>query len=344
MSAELSAASLPLARSSSEPVAHGRRWPWPLRFVRACILLGLWALALSVGMGYWGRGSWEFELFVHWTPAAGWIALAGLPLAIWWQRHVLSLVLVIVLARAVYLVWPLLDLPSPAAPPPLSGGVPLTVASVNLLCGRGATDTLFSWAQSTKPDLIGIQEFTPELEVVQERARDLYPHWVTKPAPGTTGIALASVHPIVQSRFLYARADLPQIEAVVDVEGRHLRVFVVHTFPPLSSTSVRMNQSFLTQLSASIRESREPVLVIGDFNLTPWSECFRSFRATSGLSDGRRGLGVRPTWPSTPLVRVLGIPIDHILAEPPLVVTSIDVGPEIGSDHLPLISRIVWPR
>jgi endonuclease/exonuclease/phosphatase (EEP) superfamily protein YafD len=65
---------------------------------------------------------------------------------------------------------------------------------------------------------------------------------------------------------------------------------------------------------------------------------FRDFLATTGLKDSRVGFGWQPTWPTGSMS--LRIPIDHVLVEPDLVVLERQVGPDIGSDHLPVRVRL----
>jgi endonuclease/exonuclease/phosphatase (EEP) superfamily protein YafD len=48
-----------------------------------------------------------------------------------------------------------------------------------------------------------------------------------------------------------------------------------------------------------------------------------------------------PTWSAnTPFA----IPIDHVLATSPLVITSRSVGPDVGSDHRPLDFVVGWAK
>jgi len=39
---------------------------------------------------------------------------------------------------------------------------------------------------------------------------------------------------------------------------------------------------------------------------------------------------------------VLGIPIDHALATPPLVIARRRIGPDVGSDHRPQLLEVGW--
>jgi endonuclease/exonuclease/phosphatase (EEP) superfamily protein YafD len=73
----------------------------------------------------------------------------------------------------------------------------------------------------------------------------------------------------------------------------------------------------------------------GDFNASPWSHAF-SGPARAGF---HRAAGLLPgTWPGG--VHWAGIPIDQVLASPHWTLISSRVGPDIGSDHRPMITTL----
>jgi endonuclease/exonuclease/phosphatase (EEP) superfamily protein YafD len=63
------------------------------------------------------------------------------------------------------------------------------------------------------------------------------------------------------------------------------------------------------------------------------------------------GLGIHPTWPTPGTYRrlpklltpLLAIPIDHCLVSHDITVSNLYVGPNIGSDHLPLVADLHIP-
>jgi endonuclease/exonuclease/phosphatase (EEP) superfamily protein YafD len=59
----------------------------------------------------------------------------------------------------------------------------------------------------------------------------------------------------------------------------------------------------------------------------------------TGLKNSRRGFGILPTWPT--FLPLLSIPIDHFLLSPEFAVLKTGQGPNIGSDHVPLITELM---
>jgi endonuclease/exonuclease/phosphatase (EEP) superfamily protein YafD len=61
-----------------------------------------------------------------------------------------------------------------------------------------------------------------------------------------------------------------------------------------------------------------------------------------GLCDTRAGFGLQASFPAWSAV--MRIPIDHVLASCSIGVRDRWIGPDIGSDHLPVLIDLVVPR
>jgi endonuclease/exonuclease/phosphatase (EEP) superfamily protein YafD len=81
---------------------------------------------------------------------------------------------------------------------------------------------------------------------------------------------------------------------------------------------------------------------MGDFNATPWSRPYRRLHNGTGTCDTRAGYGVQASYPADSWL--LRIPIDHVLASCNVGVRDRRIGPDVGSDHLPVIVDLVLPR
>ena len=92
---------------------------------------------------------------------------------------------------------------------------------------------------------------------------------------------------------------------------------------------------------AALRPLPPAQLVLGDCNATPWNHTFVQLLASTGLQLATVG-GWRATW-TTSLPWPLRIPIDHILCSPGIGVAATRLGPDLGSDHLPVIADLLVP-
>ena len=85
----------------------------------------------------------------------------------------------------------------------------------------------------------------------------------------------------------------------------------------------------------------KPLIVVGDFNTPPDSAIYRSFWSEYGNAFTRAGIGFGYTeWPEVRKVP-FGIRIDHVLMTPTWRPRRCWVGPDVGSDHLPVIADLV---
>ena len=102
----------------------------------------------------------------------------------------------------------------------------------------------------------------------------------------------------------------------------------------------RGRNRFTLELARKLRKIGGPLVVVGDFNNTPWSASFHAFLAVSGLHDSAQGRGPLLTWPTgAPLMR---IPIDQCFYSDCVQILSKRLGTDIGSDHLPLIIDVAF--
>jgi vancomycin resistance protein VanJ len=88
----------------------------------------------------------------------------------------------------------------------------------------------------------------------------------------------------------------------------------------------------------------QPEIVAGDFNLPPDSAIYQHYWSEYGNAFAAAGLGFGYT--EIPPMRRLrfGIRIDHILAAGAWRPRRCWVGPDVGSDHLPLIADLEWRK
>jgi endonuclease/exonuclease/phosphatase (EEP) superfamily protein YafD len=125
----------------------------------------------------------------------------------------------------------------------------------------------------------------------------------------------------------------------VDAGAGRIRLLALHTRWPLTPALARARDSALQRAGQLARTSDLPVVLLGDLNLTPDSPVFGRLVEQAGLVDVMQGRGWQPTWlagfwPSA-------LRIDHILVTRGLCPDQAAVGPSIGSDHRPLVARLL---
>lgn len=296
----------------------------------------LWTLVGIVGgltvLGFLGRLWWVCDLASHFRVQYG-LFLAACALVLLAQKRLRAAAVPATLA----LVNGALVAPCywPVAEPP-AGPRALRVGVVNLLCLNREPTRALAFFRAARPDFLLLMEVTEHWLRALDELKDDYPHTYALPREDSFGIAVFSRLPLdpVESRQL-GSALLPSLLFQVTVDGQTLTVLGTHPLPPVSAANTARRNEHLAQAAQLVRALSGPVLLLGDLNTTPWSSSFRDLVNASGLRDGRRGQGIQATWPvAVPLLR---IPIDHCLASPEIAIHALTVGPDLGSDHFPVL-------
>jgi endonuclease/exonuclease/phosphatase family metal-dependent hydrolase len=144
----------------------------------------------------------------------------------------------------------------------------------------------------------------------------------------------------VKARDL-AGDGLPALDGRIAVGGRDVRFIGLHTRWPMLPQLATWRDASLRAAADLAYAEDGPVVALGDLNLTPYSPEFAAFLRASGLRDAMHGARWRPTWLAG--FWPLALRIDHVLVSPDLCVEEAEVGPDIGSDHRPVIAHLSIP-
>lgn len=304
---------------------------------RLGVILALGAgLASTLGYAAWlWPRLWILDLLghfrVHYALA---LTLAALLLALGRRRRWLAAALVLLVAD----LGPLAPLWFQRAG--AASGRSLRLVHFNVLSTNRAHDAVAAWLEASGADLIFVQEVDPAWATALARIPG-YQLARSLPRRDNFGIALLvrAGAPVMSTGVIELADGIPAIRADVELDGRALPILAVHTLPPISGeyAAIRDLQIAAAGAWATARrgEGAAPV-VIGDLNATPWSASLRAMIRDAELIESQRGHGLQASWPA-PFPALLRIPIDHCLHDPGLWTTARRLGPDLGSDHLPLV-------
>jgi len=149
-------------------------------------------------------------------------------------------------------------------------------------------------------------------------------------------IGIWSRWPLENQRAHAIAGDRDAVEATLVVEGCRLPLVALHWRLP-----TRRSQQNAANFLAGFARSQADLLVLGDFNATPWSASMRLIEREGGLWRMRLPLGPHNTWAADPWHR-LGVPIDHVLIKGAVRGEEIALLPWNASDHRPLRARIAF--
>ena len=329
--------------------------------VRAALARGAGALALggvlATLLAALAGSFWPFELITHFRVQL--LGLLAVLLAVFLLARRWRWALLVAIAAALNGV-PIRAYLLPVAPDPDTGlpgalaatgtgfdgaardGMPaaqsdIRVVSANVLARNRDATALIGELQAARPDVFAVLELTAAYERSLAAFAAAYPHQVLHPQSGSFGIAVYSRWPIVDYRLLQLEG-FAAIDAQIAAPAGEWHLVAAHLLPPMSAQLAAGRNAQLRSLARHVRTLSGPVVVVGDFNLTPYSPWFADFLERTQLHSALRGRGPQWTWPS--FLPLLGIPIDHVLVSRDLAVTAYFRAGDIGSDHYPIIADI----
>lgn len=229
---------------------------------------------------------------------------------------------------------PYIDRNTPAA----TAAKSFKVLQVNTLYLNKNTKPLQALIEKEAPDIITAVEVNDTFADMLKTLAGVYPYQSTLPQNrNARGLAVLSKIPLEdKSIILFSETHVPAQAFSVLIDGRMVDFLSLHPFTPIRTLDKR-DADLRAAAKNYAAPHRNPLVITGDFNATPWSPIMKQFTATTGLRHARENHGLLPSWPVWLPFSFLRIPIDHIFVSPEIKVLDYRLGDDIGSDHLPTI-------
>ena len=218
----------------------------------------------------------------------------------------------------------------------------LKLLLANVYSGNDNARPFLKLLEAEQPDVIVVQEVTNRWVNVMEQVRAAYPHRVEVPQNDNFGIGVYAKGPFISVETVASPPyGFPTLIARYAIGDTAATLVATHPIPPMGKIGYESRNEQLDSIAGRLASIDGPKLLVGDLNISMWSHVYRALEAETGLTNTRRGFGAIPTWPrQLPFGR---IPIDHCLVSPHFAVLDTRRGPNIGSDHLPLIVELALP-
>lgn len=193
------------------------------------------------------------------------------------------------------------------------------------------------------PDVVLIQEATPDLVDQLGPLKASYPYIFAAPQYGAYGMILFSKIPIARAqRNKFNQGDNQY--TIVDFKTLKSKIpftlIELHASSPARDSQMNQRRQELEEIAKIVAQlPNEHKILIGDLNTTPYSLYFAQLLKNSGLVNSMQGLRIQGTWPSY-IPSFLRMPLDHLLASDSICVMHQEVCPSVGSDHLPVLTHI----
>jgi endonuclease/exonuclease/phosphatase (EEP) superfamily protein YafD len=238
---------------------------------------------------------------------------------------------------------------------PAAASRSLRIAYANVNAWNTPSADAVRWFEQADADVVALIECSPEwLDALRDTAARKGRPWLHECArvddEAIAGAVLLSRYPLGEARALVSpHGRFPMIDAIVDSPDGPIRVLVAHPVPPVGFGAVAVRDAELAWIAQQCAASQMPTAIVADFNDTPFGRALRDFGAISGMRSASAVSGLVTTWPA----RVAGVPwpaplriaIDHCFVSRNVDIAAFSAGPDIGSDHLPLVIDIAYgPR
>ncbi|AKT39692.1 endonuclease/exonuclease/phosphatase family protein [Chondromyces crocatus] len=234
----------------------------------------------------------------------------------------------------------------------------LRIVSFNARSRHGDLEALRRFVEVNRPDLVALQECGWQ----EQELQSTFPGWEVRTNQGQCLLSKFPVREVVaRDRMdVWKRGGngaIVRYDLELPGDGglpRHISVVNVHLETVRDAIEALMHRAWRgatehddnvelrTWESSLARQwvdaSPGPVIVAGDFNMPVESAIYRSFWSDMQNAFSRAGFGTG----TTKQTRWFGIRIDHVLTNADWSVERAQVGPDLGSDHRPVIADLRW--
>jgi endonuclease/exonuclease/phosphatase (EEP) superfamily protein YafD len=317
--------------------------------------LNRWLAVLSIGLfacSLVGRllgRFYFFELFSHFTIQYQWLSYGfiGLWLLYWliYRKEVkpaLPLLAIASLISTAYLnqtSWIPGDYDSVI--PSAKGDV--RVVHANVLYSRSEYATTVAMLKQQRSDLYVLQEMTPDkIRLVTAQVAAEFPYWFASRSKQQVWTLVGSRTAFQIDLRLVRKLHI--ISLTTQVRGRAVALVTVHPHTPLIPSWFRERNAQLAYAAHKTRYNARPTILIGDFNISPFSPIYEElFKPDGGrMKTGQKGMLIaarqtktQPTWPS--FLPPMMIPIDHAFVNSGFTLLSFRTLYQDGSDHRAIV-------
>lgn len=204
----------------------------------------------------------------------------------------------------------------------------------NIWVGNAALAEALTYLEQSNADVIVLTELTTRSANYFAPLQKLYPHATACAKNGTCWTTA------------FSRVPFTDVSSVLDLPGRSpalaamrisfpdgdVTVIGAHLTRPWPFDAITAQRRQVDALAKGLMSLPSPQLVVGDFNAVTWSSTVDALVSATGLKPF-------PSWGTwmAGLPTPLRLPLDQAFVGEGIACGSKTIGPELGSDHRPII-------
>lgn len=281
---------------------------------------------IALLIGQLGSIYWVFDLFSHFT----WVYIIGLSLGVFaFKKIPIKLLFGLAICFLLYVsIPPTYDVKHKS--PETNNTISLISYNLDINNPEKIKEIMKLETEMLNPNLVlFMSEYSSEWDdLFKRKYQGLYRCGKVEDSP--FGLALYSTLDLDFCEVMYPIQDL-KLFPYIRAQYKDIVIYGIHPPPPVNAELASIRDQSLSSIAKRISaEKTDNLIVMGDFNISPYSPIFRDFFEVARIYETKHRL--IPTW-------MLGlINIDHILLRSPQNMSEDDhyIGWWRGSDHRPL--------
>jgi len=316
-------------------------------FLNICVYSYVLAVLCAWAIMWFSGDKWWFGTVLLYGPR--WIyfypMIVLVPATLIWQRRCLWTLGL----TAILIAWPIMGFNLPLKSKEKPGTVPLRVMTYNIDRWNVSAENFSILLDEVQADIVAVQECAP--------ARwKLPPQWFVKRA-GTS--LVVSRFPVTKCEISKRPPDVNGVYCVIDTPGGKIGFACVDLLTPRRALDNVLDEKKIFDFSQVDKTQRmisdrwdesnnlhnwirsfpeEKKIIAGDFNLTVDSPIYRKIWSNYSNAFNKTGFGYGYSKPTKINIFKYSARVDHILSTPGFNPLTSGIGPDYGSDHLPLIA------
>lgn len=322
---------MPSSNLSTRTIAPGSSVARTLSFI---VFLVGWTAVLATALGFFATTWWALDMLSDWRLIlAVALGVAALVTGSGYSRTSSTVFVVAAIVNAVLVAPMWLNDQAP-----LTANDRLRVISLDVGSTPDARESVIDWINMSEGDIVLLANAGGTWQRILEAEN--VPYRVANEDPGLTGGTLV----LARNGIDVTIEEVPNILGAVDVimtvplGDQKVTIVGVSVERPVSGSAYNERIDDFAAINARMSRNTAPTVIVGNLEASRWSHAFSII--ADGMNNSEDGFGYMATFPAltVPLVsRYAGIPVDHALYVGPITVSHRRVGPDVGTDHRPLL-------
>ena len=186
---------------------------------------------------------------------------------------------------------------------------------------------LLKTINEVQPEVLSFQELTPDWNyLLQEKLKIEYPYNMSIVRIDPYGMALYSKNEFTKmDTFMYD--GKPNLDAQLQIDDQPIHLIGSYLVPNVSRSTSQKTKEHLDLISYEIRDKKESVIALGDYNMVYWANAISRFRTKAQVIHSRRDISEGRLKP----------PYDHIFYSMDMECTSFQNINDLNENHIGIL-------